>query len=74
MSGIYKVEQDTLTGYVKTVNQASANAQMKWIKENKICFCESCVKVLAEDYLVHIEPSSASHTMTQVLPGGIHAV
>jgi len=74
MPGIYKAEQPNLVGYVKAYNQASADAQMKWVKENQTCFCESCVEDLAEDYLTYIKPSSESHSMTQVLPGGVHAV
>ena len=74
MSGIYKAQQDTLTGYVKAYNQGSADAQMKWVQENKTCFCQSCVEELAKDYLVYIEASSVHHTMTQVLPGGVHAI
>ena len=72
--GIYKAEQGTLTGYVKAYNQTSADAQMKWVKENKTCFCESCVEELAQNYLVYVEASAAPHTLTQVLPGGVHAV
>ena len=74
MLEIYKAEQPNLVGYVKAYNQTSADAQMKWIKENKTCFCKSCVEDLATDYLTYIKASSVSHTMTQVLPGGVHAV
>jgi len=74
MSGIYRAEQPNLIGYVKAYNQSSADAQMKWVKENKTCFCESCVEDLAKDYLTYIKVSSASHTMVQALPGGVHAV
>jgi len=74
MTGIYKAEHNNLTGYVKAHNQASADVQMKWVEENKTCFCRSCVEDLAKDYLTYIAASSASHTMTQVLPGGVHAI
>jgi len=74
MSGVYKTEESNLIGYVKAYNQGSADVQMKWIKENKTCFCKSCVEVLAKDYSVYINPSSDSHTMIQTLPGGVHAV
>ena len=74
MSGIYKAQQDNLTGYVKAYNQASADVQMKWVQENKTCFCKSCVEDLAKDYLVYIKTSSAPHAVAQVLPGGVHAI
>ena len=72
--GTYRAEHQNLTGYVKAYNKDSADAQMKWVKENKTCFCQSCVEELAKDYLVYIEASSVHHTMTQVLPGGVHAI
>ena len=74
MSGIYRAEQPNLVGYVKAYNQASADAQMKWIKEHRTCFCKSCVEELAKDYLTYIKASSESHTIAQVLPGGVHAI
>ncbi len=72
--GMYKAEHNNLMGYVRAYNKDSADAQMKWVKENKTCFCESCVEALAKDYSVYIKASSAHHTMAQVLPGGVHAV
>ena len=74
MSGIYKTENRNLTGYVKAYNKGSAVEMMKWVQANKTCFCESCVEQLAKDYSVYIESSSTPHTITQTLPGGVHAV
>ena len=72
--GTYRAEHQNLTGYVKAYNKDSADAQMKWVQENKTCFCETCVDKLGRDYSVFIEASSAHHTISQVLPRGVHAV
>ena len=74
MSGIYRAEQPNLVGYVKAYNQASADAQMKWVKEHQTCFCKSCVEDLAQDYLVYIEARQDSTINHHALPGGVHAV
>ena len=50
--GIYKTQYETLPGYVKAYNQASADAEMKWVYENIKCFCESCRDLLAKQHLV----------------------
>ena len=74
MSGIYKVEQSDVSGYVKAYNKGSADIMMQWVMENKDCFCKACVEELSKDYSVYIEAQSKPHTITQTLPGGVHAV
>lgn len=50
--GVYKAQHKTLQGYVKAVNQASADVEMKWVQENIKCFCESCRDWLAKQHCV----------------------
>lgn len=48
----YTVEYKGLVGQVKAHNQLSAEAQLKWVKDNYYCLCDSCRNGLEKLYSV----------------------
>lgn len=61
----------TIRGTVHAVNQLSAEAQFKWLIENKECFCKKHCDEYYKDYSVTMNPLHSECLNPPVVPKGL---